>query len=76
VAAAGVLAGCAGEPVRRFDVRCGLLVTRDAKDPRDIAPNLRTAVLDPHGRLAKIFAGYEWTPAEVLQAIEAALATS
>lgn len=34
--------------------------------------NLRTAVIDPDGRLVKIFSGNEWTPRQLAEAIRAA----
>jgi protein SCO1/2 len=37
-----------------------------------ISHNLRTVVVDPHGRINKQFAGNQWTPAELAEAVMAA----
>lgn len=35
--------------------------------------NLRTAVVDPHGRLGRLFRGNDWTPQELVEALKAAV---
>ncbi len=55
------------DEVDRFAARFGVAITRDLSDPRDIAHNLRTAIVDAHGRLVKAYTGNEWTPADVLR---------
>jgi protein SCO1/2 len=47
-----------------FGAKFGVSVIRD--DPREVAHNLRTAVIDRGGRLTKVFGGNEWTPADLL----------
>jgi len=42
------------------------VVLREADDPASITHNLRTAVIDRHGKLKAIYSGNEWTPAELL----------
>ncbi|MEX1275444.1 MAG: SCO family protein [Bacteroidota bacterium] len=45
----------------------GLNLTMEEDEGGLIAHNLRTAVLDAKGNLAKIFVGNEWTPDDVVQ---------
>jgi protein SCO1/2 len=59
------------DDVDRFAHRLGLTLVRDT-DPADIAHNLRTAVIDPRGRLVKVFTGVEWTPEELMTELERA----
>jgi hypothetical protein len=47
-------------------MRFGVSVARDLNDPKNIAHNLRTAIIDREGRLVKVFTGNEWTPEQVL----------
>lgn len=47
----------------------GLNLTLEEDEGGLIAHNLRTAVLDTKGNLAKIFVGNEWTPADVVQEV-------
>ena len=47
----------------------GLNLTLQEDEGGLIAHNLRTAVLDARGNLAKIFVGNEWTPDDVVQEI-------
>jgi protein SCO1/2 len=54
------------DEIDRFAMRFGVSVTRDMTDPRNIAHNLRTAIVDRQGRLVKVYTGNEWTPEEVL----------
>jgi protein SCO1/2 len=62
------------DEVDRFAARFGISVVRDVKDARDIAHNLRTAVVSPDGKLVKIYSGTDWTPEQVLADLTAALA--
>ena len=57
--------------IDRFASRFGLTLVRET-NPADIAHNLRTAVIDHDGRLAKVFTGLEWTPSELLSDLERA----
>jgi protein SCO1/2 len=45
-----------------------------AEESRSFTHNLRTAVLDPGGRLRRLFRGNEWKPGEVLAELRAAVA--
>jgi protein SCO1/2 len=54
--------------VDAFGARLGLDVIRDPKNPADITHNLRTAVIDPEGRLVTVF-GSDWTPELALRAL-------
>jgi protein SCO1/2 len=51
--------------VDEFGARFGLSVLRGEKDPADITHNLRTAVIDAHGRLVRVYDGNRWTPADI-----------
>jgi protein SCO1 len=52
--------------VERFAGRFGIGVLRDPQTPADITHNLRTALIDPQGRLTKIYSGNDWTPGTLL----------
>jgi protein SCO1 len=55
--------------VEAWGARLGLSVIRDLKDASDITHNLRTAVIDRHGRLVAILDGNRWTPDEAIAAL-------
>jgi protein SCO1 len=55
------------DEVVRFAARLGVSITADQPD---IAHNLRTAVVGPDGRLARVFTGNDWTPAGLLAALK------
>jgi protein SCO1 len=52
--------------VDEFGARFGLSVLRGERDPADITHNLRTAVIDAHGRLVRVYDGNRWTPADIM----------
>jgi protein SCO1/2 len=52
--------------VDRFAGRFGVAIVRGAT-AADFAHTLRTAVIDPEGRLASLYPGNEWTPDEILR---------
>jgi protein SCO1/2 len=54
------------DEIDRFASRFGVTISRDAKDPVNIAHNLRTAIVDAEGRLVKAYTGNEWTPDQIL----------
>jgi protein SCO1 len=54
------------DDIDQFASRFGVSVVRSTTDPRDITHNLRTAIIDPAGRLVKVYVGNEWTPEQVL----------
>jgi hypothetical protein len=45
---------------------------REGGTPDEIIHNLRTAVIDRHGRLVKVLHGSDWTPDQLLKEIRAA----
>jgi protein SCO1 len=55
-----------------FSARFGVTTIRDNPDDVEIIHNLRTAVIDPQGRIVAIFSGNDWTPTQLLQAMRAA----
>ena len=56
----------AREDIDRFASGFGIAVSRGLGDDRDITHNLRTAIVDPAGRLVKVYVGNEWTPEQLL----------
>jgi len=63
--------GSDGE-VRRIADFFGLRYEVDANDKTQINHSLRTAVIGPDGKVTKILAGNEWTPAQLLRELESA----
>jgi protein SCO1/2 len=63
-----------GEPgeVSRFATQFGLYVEHNPENPIDITHNLRTAVIDPEGRLVSVHSGNDWTPADLVAELKAA----
>ncbi len=59
--------------VRKIADFFGIRYEVDANDKTQINHNLRTAVIDPDGKVVKIFAGSEWAPAELKAALIATL---
>jgi protein SCO1/2 len=62
--------------VSRFGEQFGLYIEHDATSPANVIHNLRTAVIDPAGRLVRIHNGNEWTPTELLADLTRAASTS
>lgn len=62
------------DDIARFAARFGVTVERDERNPIDITHNLRTAIIDPEGRLVKVHTGNAWMPADVLADLKAASA--
>ena len=58
----------------RVAAEFGLYVERTPENAIDITHNLRTAVIDPDGRVVKVHTGNSWTPAELVADLEAASA--
>jgi protein SCO1 len=60
-----------GDPntIERFAAQFGVSVIRNPADARDITHNLRTALVDPDGKLVEILSGSQWTPEEAFAAI-------
>jgi cytochrome oxidase Cu insertion factor (SCO1/SenC/PrrC family) len=60
------------EAIEAFARAFGVSVLRQNGGPGDIVHNLRTAVIDPGGRIVEIHSGNEWKPADVLAALKRA----
>jgi protein SCO1/2 len=60
------------DDVDRFASRFGVTISRDLKDPLNITHNLRTAIIDPEGKLVKLYTGNEWSPDQILTDLKAA----
>ena len=58
------------DEVDKFASRFGVTLSRNLKDPIDITHNLRTAIIDPDGKLVKTYTGNEWTPDQVIADLE------
>ena len=54
-----------------FGGRLGLSVLREGADGSNITHNLRTALLDRDGKLARTYNGKEWVPEEVIRDLRA-----
>jgi protein SCO1/2 len=54
------------DDIDRFAARFGVSVARATDNQRDISHNLRTAIVDPAGKLVKVYVGNEWTPDQAL----------
>ena len=54
------------EDVDRFASQFGVSILRNDPGAADIVHNLRTAVIDGEGRLAAVFNGSDWTPAQLV----------
>lgn len=51
--------------VEAFAARFGVSIMRDP-NAADIVHNLRTAIVDSRGRLAKVYSGNDWTPDQLI----------
>ncbi|MEO5894237.1 MAG: SCO family protein [Vicinamibacterales bacterium] len=52
--------------IEKFALAFGVSTMRDGKQPQDIVHNLRTAVIDPSGKIASVLTGNDWTPDTLL----------
>jgi protein SCO1/2 len=52
--------------VRKFSGQFGIFYEPDAQDASVLVHNLRTAIIDPDGRLVSILSDNTWTPAELV----------
>jgi protein SCO1/2 len=59
------------DEIDRFAARFGLSLQRAPDDPVDITHNLRTAIVDGDGKLAKVYTGNQWTPQQVVADLKA-----
>ncbi len=60
------------EDVSEFAKQFGIYTEDNPQSPTDITHNLRTAVIDPDGRLVAVHSGNSWTPAELVADLTAA----
>lgn len=60
------------EDLEPFAKQFGVTLIRSDAGEVEIIHNLRTAVIDPQGRIVTIFSGNEWTPVDLLRAMRAA----
>lgn len=60
------------DEVDQFASRFGVSISRAMNDQRDITHNLRTAIIDADGKLAKVYTGNEWSPDELLADLKTA----
>jgi len=63
-----------GDPqeVNRFAAQFGIYVEHNGPNASDVVHNLRTAIIDPEGRLVSVHNGNSWTPAELVADLTAA----
>jgi len=59
--------------VRKIADFFGLRYQVDANDKAQFSHSLRTAVIGPDGKVAKIFSGNDWTPTDLLRELKATL---
>jgi protein SCO1/2 len=62
----------AADDVTALAKRFGVIAEPQDADPATIVHNLRTAVIDPDGRLATITSGNDWTAADLIADLTAA----
>ena len=60
------------EEMAKLTRRFGVHVERNAESAIEITHNLRTAVIDPEGRIVKVHSGTDWTPAQLVADLTAA----
>jgi protein SCO1/2 len=60
------------EEIATLTRRFGVLVERSEQNAIEITHNLRTAVIDPEGRVVTIHSGTDWTPAQLVGDLKAA----
>jgi protein SCO1/2 len=61
--------------IDRVAARFGVGVMRDDGPEGPVTHNLRTALIDSDGKLAKVYSGNEWTPDQVVEDLNAAVRT-
>jgi protein SCO1 len=58
--------------IAKLTSRFGVFVERDAQNESNITHSLRTAIIDPEGRVVKVHSGTDWTPAQLVADLKAA----
>lgn len=66
----------AREEIELFAARFGVAVTRTGETPDDVMHNLRTIVAGGDGRIRALYSGSDWTPAQIVDRLRAALGDS
>ena len=61
------------EDIDRFASRFGVSIIRQDQTGQEILHSLRTAVIDPKGRLVRVFEGNDWTPPVLIDSLRTAL---
>ena len=70
VLAALTVAACSRAPVLAFAKRLGVM-TEPGDTSDGVVHNLRTAIIDPQGRLVKAYSGNMWSPEELVANLKA-----
>ena len=55
-----------------FAAHFGVSIMREGSDPGSVVHNLRTAVVDPRGKLVTIINGMQWAPSELVTGLRSA----
>ena len=63
-----------GDAIDHVAERFGVSVMHESDPGQTITHNLRTAVIDPKGRVTTLYSGNEWTPDQLIDALKHALA--
>lgn len=61
------------EELEPFARRFGVTIVREGSTAAEIVHNLRTAVIDPAGRIVTILSGNEWTPPQLVAHLRKAI---
>lgn len=61
------------DDIDRFASRFGVSIIREDQSRQEIVHNLRTLVIDPKGRLVRVFSGNDWTPPVLIDTLRTAL---
>jgi protein SCO1/2 len=61
------------DQVDRFTAKFGVSAIKGDQPDAEIVHNLRTAVIDPDGRIVTILSGNDWTPADLVGHLRSAL---
>ena len=64
------------DEIDRFAAGFGVTIVRSEQDATDIAHNLRTAVIDPDGKLVKVYIGFDWKPSAIVEDLTAAVGST
>jgi protein SCO1/2 len=59
--------------IDEFAAHFGVSVMREGSDPAGVVHNLRTAVVDPNGRLVRVISGMQWAPSELVAGLRSAV---